>query len=562
MALTVNTRALEALQEHSELQRLRLAMSAADAASYDWTLSNDHLEWSDNAPLIFGAQAYGTLTTGLGLQESVDERFRAAIDDAIAQSVVDGDPFRIEYILSLGDSGSIWVEDCGLCLRDKNGNATRIIGSMRNITERKVLEERLVYLASYDELTGHLNRASIRDVLDEVAILAAETKVSAGFMVVAIDHLGIINEDFGYDIADEVILNVCDRIAANIGEDDVIGRLGGNKFGVILADCASEELATVAAAILEFMRRDVVRTSTGVISVSVSIGGVTIPGSAGNAADAIGRAEEALAQVKQVGRDAFRQYVPSARKETLRRQNISMGDQIIKALEDDRIWAAYQPIICSTTGETAMYECLARMALPDGELCVAADWIPVAERLSLIDRVDQRIAEIAINTLKREPNVSLALNVSAYTASDGEWLRRFLSLIADAPQAASRLTVELTETLALTDLEESCRFISQLREAGCRVAIDDFGAGYTSFKNLQKLNIDLVKIDGAFAVDLSHSPDNQLFIKTLVTLAHNFDVGVVAEWVANEEDAGLLREMGVDYFQGFLYGTPTLQPKF
>ncbi len=454
MALNVNQRALVALQEFSELQRLRLAFSAADAAVYDWTLADDNIEWSDNAPTVLGIEGFGSVTTGIDLQSCLDERFKDIVDTAIANSLVTTQPFQIDYILNFGAGNSIWVEDCGVCLKDAQGNASRIIGTMRNVTDRKRLEERLVYLASYDELTGQLNRVALKDMLDEVALRARDAGTSAAFLVVAIDHLAIINEDYGYDVADEVILAVAQRIAEIVDSGDVIGRAGGNKFGVILADADAEHACDVAQRILDAMRSSVVRTSTGSISATVSLGAVVVPECAEGASEAFARAEEALGQVKQIGRDSFRLYEPSPRKETTRRQNISMANQIISALDDNRIVVAYQPIVCAQTGETVIHECLARMALPDGEILSAMDWIPTAERLGLIRQIDRRVAEIAIGVLSEVPDVSLALNVSALTASDGEWLNSFLDLIAQAPQAASRLTVELTETLALRDLEE------------------------------------------------------------------------------------------------------------
>ena len=303
MALQVNKRALEALQEFGELQRLRLAFSAADTAIYDWTLADDQVQWSDNAPSIFGAEIFGSLSTGLDLQSAQDERFRDVVNSAIASSLMSSEPFQIDYVLSFGPGQALWVEDCGIYLKDSAGNATRIIGTMRNITERKQLEERLVYLASYDELTGQLNRAALKDILDEVAARTREARSSGAFLVVAIDHLAIINEDYGYDVADEVILAVAKRIADIIDPADVIGRSGGNKFGVILANCTKDQACETSQRILDAMRSSVVRTSTGSISATVSIGAVTLPDCAASAAEAFARAEEALGQVKQIGRE-------------------------------------------------------------------------------------------------------------------------------------------------------------------------------------------------------------------------------------------------------------------
>jgi diguanylate cyclase (GGDEF)-like protein len=562
LALQVNQKALVALREAGELQKLRLALMSTGGAAYDWTLADDRIDWSENAPGLFGIEGFGTLTSGQGLQSSVDERFRETIDAAIAQSLVSSDPFRVEYILSLGGGEGIWVEDCGICLKAQNGKANRIIGMMRNITERKLVEERLSYLSSYDELTGQLNRASLRDALYEITARAGNGGANSAFLVVGIDHLAIINEDYGYDVADEVILTVSQRISEIVGQADVVGRSGGNKLGVILADCNGETATTTAHQILEAVRGNVVRTSKGPVVATVSVGGVMIPGGAETAAEAMARAEEALGYAKQIGRDSFRFYRPSTRRESLRRQNISMADQIISALDEDRIIIAYQPIVEAQTGKLDCYECLARMQTPTGEILSAQDWIPVAERLGLIRRIDRRIADIALGVLAKHPDISLALNLSASTLTDGGWIRSFLAEIGKAPEAARRLTVELTETLALRDIEESSKFISRMREMGCRVAIDDFGAGYTSFKNLQHLDVDMVKIDGSFIQRLQESEDNQLFVRTLIALARNFHVQTVAEWVLNETDADLLRQFGVDYLQGYHIGPPNTAPEF
>lgn len=562
MSLKVHSRALSALQEFSELQRLRLSLASAGAAVYDWTLADDRIEWSDNTPSMLGAARFGAISTGLDLMASIDETFRPQVEEAIAQSAMSGEPFHLEYVMAPGGKEPIWVEDSGICLRDEKGNAVRVVGSLRNITERRSFEENLRYLASFDELTGHLNRVYLREALSAAIAEAEENGEAAAFLLVAIDHLSIVNEDYGFDVADEVIVAVGERIRETLRDCDVLGRAGGNKFGVVLPAANDQHLTAAAKNILSVMRASVVRTSRGPVSVTVSIGGVPLPACAKSSGEAMAHAEEALGAAKQLGRDSFRLFNPSARRESIRKQNISMADQIVRALEDDRILIAYQPILCTETGEITIHECLARMASPTGQILSAGHWVPVAERLGLVRHIDRRMAELALGVLKRVSDVSLALNISALTATDGEWLETFLRLIADVPEAASRLTVELTETLALRDLEESSRFISRLREAGCRVAIDDFGAGYTSFKNLQHLEVDMVKIDGTFIQRIHQSKDNQLFVRTLVSLARNFGVATVAEWVSDEADAEFLKTVGVDYLQGFLFGEPVIDPPF
>jgi EAL domain-containing protein (putative c-di-GMP-specific phosphodiesterase class I) len=202
------------------------------------------------------------------------------------------------------------------------------------------------------------------------------------------------------------------------------------------------------------------------------------------------------------------------------------------------------------------------MSRTDGTIATAGQFIPAAEQLGLVRLVDRRALEMAVADLYANPQVSLAVNVSGTTATDPAWLRAFIDHVRANSAIASRMIVELTETAALHDFEENAQFVSQLRELGCRVAIDDFGAGYTSFRNLQKMRVDMVKIDGSFVRDLSRSSENQIFVRTLVDLARNFDLKTVAEWVGSEEDASLLEEFGVDYFQGYYFGEPVLNPEW
>src|SRR5258708_4448252 len=188
--------------------------------------------------------------------------------------------------------------------------------------------------------------------------------------------------------------------------------------------------------------------------------------------------------------------------------------------------------------------------------------IGAAETLGLVRLVDRRALEMAVAQLYAYEDIKLSINVSGTTAGDQSWLQSFINYVRENREVAERMTVELTETAALQGFEENSRFVTRLRDMGCRVAIDDFGAGYTSFRNLHNLRVDMVKIDGDYIKNLSQSPDNQLFVRTLVDLAKNFNLETVAEWVGSEEDAKLLAEFGVDQFQGFYFGEPDIAPSW
>jgi EAL domain-containing protein (putative c-di-GMP-specific phosphodiesterase class I) len=292
------------------------------------------------------------------------------------------------------------------------------------------------------------------------------------------------------------------------------------------------------------------------------VGAVWLPQAASTSQEAMLRAEQALEKARANGRDGFAAYEPSPQRETQRLRQMQIADEVVLALKENRLRLAYQPIVAARTRAVSHYECLLRMDKPDGGIISAGFFVPAAEQMGIVHLVDRFALETTIARLKAHKDITLAVNVSGTASSDPAWLQDFVEYVRSARDVAPRLIVELTETAALHHFEENAQFVSQLRELNVRVAIDDFGAGYTSFRNLQLLHVDTVKIDGSYVKDLSRSPENQVFVRTLVGLARSFNIKTVAEWVGSDEDAALLQSFGVDYFQGFFFGEPEINPKW
>ncbi len=547
---------VQRLTDLREGERLRLALAAAGDLVYDWTPSDGKIAWTGDPSAYLGF--------GENLSFETDKSFHALIEGDAAEVRLrmaltppeDGRPFRLEYALRTGGV-PLWVEDCGVCVPGIDGQAERVVGTVRNVTERKLREANIAWAASYDEMTGHLSRLRLRERLAEhLEQTPASNQTQAAYFVVAIDDLAVINETYGFDMADEVIVAIGRRLAEAAGARCVVGRTAGNKFGLILEGCTANEMAERGAALRLAARSRVIPTRNGAVSVSVTVGAIALPQDARTSQEAMARAEEALDHAKEYGRDNFAAYTHSPQRDSLRKRAVLIGDQIVTALDENRIVIAYQPIVHALNGETAMHECLVRIKRPEGQVIAAGDFIAVAEQLGLVRRLDRRVLELTVDSLTRNRGACLTLNVSGMTASDRPTLEAFVAFIEAHKDVAPRLIVELTETAALIDIEESMRFVSRIRTLGARVAIDDFGAGYTSFRNLQALKVDMVKLDGSFVKGLADSPDNRIFVSTLVNLAKNFNLSTVAEWVSDENEATILRELGVDYFQGWHFGKP------
>src|SRR5215469_1817288 len=232
------------------------------------------------------------------------------------------------------------------------------------------------------------------------------------------------------------------------------------------------------------------------------------------------------------------------------------------ALRQDRFLLAFQPVVCSGTGKVDYFECLLRMRDEQGDIVAAAKFITALEQLGLIGIIDRFVLEKTFDELATYPEVRLGLNVSGLTVSDRSWLQSLISLLRRRSDLAPRLVVEITETAALGDIGQSAQFVETLRQAGCRVALDDFGAGHTSLRHLQSLPIQIVKIDGSLIRQVTSKSRHRVFLRHLLSLAESSGLITVAECVESLDEAELLRAEGFARLQGYFIGRPTIDRRW
>lgn len=536
--------------------RLRLSAQAAGAACFDWNVSDGIITWdgaTDILPVHLDAR------DACNFLDNIAPERRAALLAVLDSRGAAATTFEVDVEFASA-MGAVGFTLAGTRMGGEDGRTLRLVGMMRDTTERVREIRRLSYLATRDELTGHLNRNALREELAGAIESAKAESRHCAFLVASIDRLAMINDSFGFDAGEEVIMGVGERLSRTLRGTDIIGRFAGNKFGVILKNCSEREIAVVGSRLRASVRANIVETRSGMVAATCSVGAVWLPQAASTSQEAMLRAEQALDKARANGRDGFAAYQASIQRETARLRQMQIADEVVLALKESRLKLAYQPIVQARSRQVSHHECLLRMVKPDGSILTAGHFVPAAEQMGIVHLVDRFALEATINKLRAHKKVTLAVNVSGTAASDPAWLQDFVEYVRTARDVADRLIVELTETAALHHFEENSRFVSQLRELGVRVAIDDFGAGYTSFRNLQMLRVDTVKIDGSYVENLSASPENQVFVRTLVGLARSFDIKTVAEWVSSEDDAALLQNFGVDYFQGFHFGQPIMDP--
>jgi diguanylate cyclase (GGDEF)-like protein len=547
----------------SALPQASTILASLGQAAFVWDIATDAIVWSDNAAAVFPDIPAVSLASGAEFSKLI-EPTRSIRTDALCCSLPahggDGAPYRIEYGVRLSTSHPVlWIEETGCWFPGPAGRPARAQGIVRINNERRARDEQLLKLSRHDPLTGELNRthliASLAGAIEE----ATRFRAPCGFMLIGIDHLARINDAFGFDVADAVISEVASRIRARLRGGDVLGRFSGNKFGLILKNCTVDDMNVAAERFLAGIRDDVVPTQSGPVSVTASIGAVSLPRYARNANEAINRAHETLDMSKRRRAGSFSLWRPNVERDAQRRVNIRVTDEIVTALNERRIVMAFEPVVEARSRDAAFYECLVRMEQADGQLLLAPDIVPVAEKLGLIRLVDHRVLELVVAELAASPDLRLSLNISPDTTMDPDWWSSIESLMRAHPGAAERLIVEITETVAIQDIDDLRGFVTRLKNFGSRIAIDDFGAGYTSFRNLRKLGVDIVKIDGAFVQNIARSADDRAFVQTLIDLARRLEIKTVAEWVQDEESASMLREWGCDYIQGRLIGLASSQ---
>jgi diguanylate cyclase (GGDEF)-like protein len=532
-------------------------------AAFVWDIATDAIAWSDHAASVFADIPVGALASGAEFARLI-EPLRSIRSDALTPSPLarsaGGAPYRIEYGVRASTSAPVlWIEESGAWFAGADGKPARAQGIVRLNNERHAREEQLMKLSRHDPLTGELNRTHLIAQLAETIEEVTRFRSTSAFMLIGIDHLARINDAFGFDVADAVIAEVGKRIRARLRAGDVLGRFSGNKFGLILKNCTVDDMNIAAERFLAGIRDEVVPTRSGPVSVTASIGAVGIPRHAHSSDEAINRAHETLDMAKRRRAGSFSLWRPNVERDAQRRVNIRVTDEIVTALNDRRIVMAFEPVVEASSRAPAFYECLVRMEQGDGQMLLAPDIVPVAERLGLIRLVDHRVLELVVAELAASPNVRLSLNISPDTTMDPDWSTSIESLMRAHPGVAERLIVEITETVAIQDIDDIRGFITRLKNFGSRIAIDDFGAGYTSFRNLRKLGVDIVKIDGAFVQNIARSADDRAFVQTLIDLARRLEIKTVAEWVQDDESAAMLRDWGCDYIQGRLIGLASAQ---
>jgi EAL domain-containing protein (putative c-di-GMP-specific phosphodiesterase class I)/GGDEF domain-containing protein len=378
----------------------------------------------------------------------------------------------------------------------------------------------------------------------------------AAMLLVSIDNMPMMISGFGHKSTEEAIRALLNALKSWLGIDTgriLIARAQKDQIAIILHHQDNSNFEEIAHGMARHIKEFAHESAYGHMHILASIACVTLPSGMINAHDLFNQAYIAVKSNRSVQSSEF-EIVPEATHNS--RQEMNMVNYITRAIKDGQFCMAFQPIVSSVNGEVAHYEALLRVLKPTGELTTAGPLIPVAERMGLIDIVDELVLDKMVEELLSSPELRLSFNVSNLTANSTTWLRKFNRIAKEYPDIIPRMMVEITETAVHLDLRRTAYFVAAVQAQGASVALDDFGSGYTSFRQLKSLSVDIIKIDGVFVKDLVDNHDNRLFIKTMLDFTNGFGLESVAEFVENGETAKILIELGVHYMQGYYFGFP------
>ncbi len=481
------------------------------------------------------------------------------VSSAINEQLRETGDFSLDYRLRHRDGDYIWIRSIHSLSYDSDGQL-HYRGLFLNITQEKKSEQRILYLANHDSLTGLHNRNHFQEQLSHQINYAIRFNLEGALLFIDLDQFKYINDTLGHQSGDDCLITAAQTLQSSLREVDVIGRLGGDEFGIILPRTDEEGAMQVAQNLLQNLALQTLFQDKLNITLSASIGIVMFPIQNTSPSELLARADAAMYTAKRNGRNQAHIYSDEDRELLNMQTKIHWENRIRHALDHDQFILHYQPIVDLRTNQVAHYEALLRMRDEDGGLIYPSDFLDVAERFGLISDIDKWVLNKSIQvqgeTQRTGKPITLAVNLSGRHFGNTEFAQLVKNALKEYNADPHSLIFEVTETAAVENFAQAKNFIESLRNLGCRFALDDFGMGYSSFQYLKNLPVDMVKIDGNFVRNLHNNHDDRVIVKAMSELARGMHISTVAEFVENEEIKILLQEFGIDYGQGFHIAHP------
>ncbi len=478
--------------------------------------------------------------------------------------LIEGDrsQYKVETRFIHVTGAPIWVAVQATMINDSDSDARRFLVQVQDVTHRRRYEENLQYLATHDPLTGLHNRSSFAAQLETHADLVRRYGDGGALLLLDLDHFKYVNDTLGHQAGDHVIARVAKVLAARLRESDVLARLGGDEFAVLLpkADVAAgQRVARDLLGALRAERITVPGTSDRTITASIGVA-LFERGEGLSGEDVLVSADLAMYDAKEAGRNQVVVHSADEHAQVRMQGRVTWAQRIRVAIDEGRFTLVAQPILDLETGIVTQFEVLLRMLDDDGDMIPPSAFLSTAERLGMIQEIDAIVVSRAIRAVAAAGDAIAAtrveINLSGGSMGDPQILRLIERELHETGLDPARVIFEITETAAIANIAKARDFANELAKLGCRFALDDFGAGFGSFYYLKHVHFDILKIDGEFVRDACGTRTDRLVIQSVVAIARGLGKQTVAEHVGDDATVALLRELGVDYGQGYFLGKP------
>ncbi|MGB1090533.1 MAG: putative bifunctional diguanylate cyclase/phosphodiesterase [Oceanobacter sp.] len=532
-----------------------------------WTLSGSGFE----------EQSFPVPVEAMESVDDVEERWRdsgevvclfARIFDEVLDSVVKRIKLKMPntpLVVVLDEPGHLDSELIHLgvqdCLTREELELKTLHWRLDFATQRMALEQELRSLSNYDALTGLANRSLFNDRLEQSLIQASRSGSNVGLLFVDIDRFRVVNDLYGHNIGDQLIVVFAQRMSAKLRRSDTVSRLGGNSFAVILDSVRGINVANAVASKLVAALREPFIIDGHEIFVTISVG-VDISSEANfDAGQMTRRAELALHQAKSDGRNTCQVYSPKVAP--IDKVRIGLESALHHAMERNEVYLVYQPQVSVFDQHLVGAEVLLRWQHPILGNVSPAVFIPVLEETGLIEPFGEWVLRTACSQYQEwlvqgvvEPDTKISVNLSPRQFRQRDLGERIQNCIRESGLPPQNLVLEITESTLMYNLQQGAAMLSDLRKLGAAVAIDDFGTGYSSLAYLKDLPIDYLKIDRSFVKDIVDDANDAAIANSIIALAHNLGLKVIAEGVESEEILSQLQQFGCDQYQGYFFSKP------
>jgi len=538
---------------------LREAQRLAQLGSWEWDLAKGERFWSDEIYRILGVERHDGDSQQDIFISAVHADDRAHVQAALGRVLRGQTPVSIDHRIVRRDGSERFVHSQVEVMLDTQGRPERMLAILHDITERKQLEDRLVYQAFHDPLTGLPNRALFSNRIEHALARAGRRAQRLAVLFLDLDHFKLINDTLGHDAGDQVLISAAERIRTCLRPGDTVARLGGDEFTILLEDLSdADEAEQIAERITEALAAPF-SLSAQDMYVTTSIGIVLRTAAHRTPEDLLRDADVALYRAKDAGRARFIIYNASMGSEMVERVNL--GADLRRALERGELTLDYQPQLDLVGGDIVAVEAFVRWLDPERGSVSPAQFLPVAEESGLINAIDAWVLREACRQGKRWSDLvgydlTISVNVSGRQLRRPELVESVARILSETRFAARNLKLEISEIAVMADTAQTADTLDALLKLGVQVVIDDFGTGYSSLTQLQRFPVDTLKLDGTLVRGLGRDSDTAAIAGAVIGLAHSLGLKVIAEGVEHVEQLDHLRDLNCDYGQGNLFSAP------